>query len=249
MKNRRKTILGITIVSIIMLVIFVALKQQAQTQDDVAVIQQGRRITEREKAYDRAYGRSRHSKSKRLNQARIPGDFDVVVNAYLDSSNPVATKGQIIEKRVCNADAVIIGRAEGKTIHLNQEETLVYSEYDVGVQEIIKNNASLPIQTNNIIQITRPGGNIRFKGRLIRFIDGKYTPLTRGNYYLLFLKYVPEVNSFIPPDGGNDYLLDGNRAVPTILSSTKGKQAESEEASSLLNFIRGVAASSNCRQN
>lgn len=249
MQNRKKIILGISLILAIMLVTFVALKQQAQTQDDVTVIQPGRQITEKEKAYDRAYGRSGHRKSKKLSQARIPGDFDVMLNAYIDSTSPTLAKGQIIEKRVCNADAVIIGRAGNKTTHLNEDETLVYSEYDIIVQEIIKNNASSPIQVNNVIQVTRPSGNIRFNGRLIRFIDGKHTPLLGGNYYLLFLKYAPEANGYIPPDEGNDYLLNGNRATPTILSSTKGKEVDSEDAGLLLNFVRTLAASSNCRQN
>ncbi|MGI8470403.1 MAG: hypothetical protein ACR2N3_18340 [Pyrinomonadaceae bacterium] len=250
MKNRKKIILGVFLVAAVMLITFIALKQQAQTQDDVAVIQPGRQITQKEKAYDRAYDSSKQRKHKKLSQVRAPGDFNAYVNAgYFDSINPNPNRGQIVGNRVCNADAIIIGRAGNKSTHLNEDETLVYSEYDVIVQEIIKNNANSPIQVNSVIQVTRPGGNIRYNGRLIRFIDGKHSPLLGGNYYLLFLKYVPEASGYIPLDESDDYFLNGNKATPTILSSTRGKEVEPEDAGSLLNFVRTIAASSNCKQN
>lgn len=253
MKNIKKSIfLKFLILSIMSFALF-ALKQDAQdsgqTQDDVTVIQSGKEKTDKEKGYDKAYRKSKLTKrSGKLSQAR-PGDFDVVLNASVQPPGIPRTKAQVIEEWVCSADIVLIGRAGNKTVHLNEEESLVYSEYEISVQDIIKSNPNIPIQVNNLIQITRPGGNIRLDGRLIRFMDGLHSPLQNGKSYLLFLKYVPEVNGYIPTDAAFDYLLDENKATPTIRSSMKGGEVDSEDAVSLLDIVRATVTTSRCEQN
>lgn len=182
---------------------------------------------------------------RRLSEAvnlPVPGDIEASSDTIFDEVNPfdALTPPQRLGKRVCDADAIIIGKIGNKTAYLNAEETLVYSEYEITIQDVIKNKGELPIQVNASIQVIRPGGTIRLNGRLVRFTVRKYTPLLRGNFYLLFLKYIPETNSYMPPDDSLDYLLTGDKAIPAKLKDISGAQLEviPEDATSLISFVR-----------
>lgn len=254
MKNNRKIYISIgVILSVITLIAIFAFRQEAQTQDDVAIIQRGRQITDKERAFGRAFVREGFGNRKRLTQLRGTGDTDVIYPAegFIGGfpNQPKLSIEAIWGKRICESDAVVIGKALRKTTHLTEDETFVYSEYDVVVGEIIKNNFSSTIQPNNVIQIARPGGNVRIEGRLVRFTVETFAPLQNGKDYLLFLKFVPEVNSYKSFYNGRDYLLEGKQAQRSKISVSKNSMNKYEDTNSLLNLVRSVTASAKCKQN
>lgn len=252
MKNRQIVSFAFLTVAILALT-FVAYKQQAQVQEDVLVIRQGRQITDEERAYGRAYVGAIYHSGKRISEFSGTEDIDVILPAGgggpgMPNTAPL-TLQQVYEKQICDSDAIIVGRAGNKTIHLTEDETLVYTQYDITVQEILKNNSFSPIQINNIIEVSRPGGKINLNGRLIRFIAAGFTPLENNRNYLLFLKYVPEAKGYRPIAPSKDYLINGNQAIKAKISEVKNSVDKFEDATLLLNLFRATASSIRCRQN
>lgn len=105
-------------------------------------------------------------------------------------------RGKVLGKLGCQADAVVIATFRSKSSQLVEDGTFTFTDYQLNVEEILKNNPTASVQLNSDITVTRPGGVVLLNGRTIRAIDLRRGLLLPKERYLLFLKYLPETNSY-----------------------------------------------------
>lgn len=98
---------------------------------------------------------------------------------------------------VTQSDAVIVGVVADAQAFLSADETSVYSEFLVSIEDVLKNTSSQPVAATSSITLERRGGAVRFpSGKVLR--RGKFVermPLINKRY-VFFLKSQDEVGSF-----------------------------------------------------
>lgn len=143
------------------------------------------------------------------------------------------------------SDAIAIGEVTSSQAHISNDKTNVYSEFQVRVEQVLKNDKFGLLSFGSVIPTTRQGGRVRFvSGKtLLRGSVGKNMPRSGGRY-LFFLTY---------DEDGEDYPiitayeLRDARVFPLDRIDTDGKEGigfasipyeNAEEA----DFIREVKA-------
>lgn len=98
---------------------------------------------------------------------------------------------------VSQSDAVVVGEVMRAEAHLSNDQTSVYSEFQVRLGEVIWNGSSETLSTSTMISVDRRGGRVRFpSGKVIlRGVYGKNMPQICKRY-LFFLKSDSESQSF-----------------------------------------------------
>jgi len=125
------------------------------------------------------------------------------------------------------SDAVVRGRAVKKTSQITVDGYFLFTDYELRVSEVFKDNPLAPILAGSTITVTRPGGKIALHGVVIRVTDHYFYPLPmNGNEVVLFLKFVPVTGAYQPAGDSHSFeMLDSSvRAlngdgVPTDLTS------------------------------
>jgi hypothetical protein len=110
------------------------------------------------------------------------------------------------------SDAIIRGRAIRKTSQITEDDSFLFTDYDVVVSEIFKDNAA--IETGKTITVTCMGGKIVVDDVIIK-AGGNAVALLPVNTQdvLLFLKVVPEAEGYRLANNGA-FELSGVSARP-----------------------------------
>lgn len=112
------------------------------------------------------------------------------------------------------SDAIVIGTVKSRSAHLTESETFVYSEYEVEIESIYKDN-SKKLKAGDSVMADRLGGSVKFKsGKVQHYKIANQGSLKPNSRYLLFLA----------SDGANKssgdyfittgYRLTGKKATP-----------------------------------
>src|SRR5205807_1723407 len=86
----------------------------------------------------------------------------------------------------CKAEAVFLGTVISKKSQLLDEGTFTFTDYEITVTEILKNNSVSSIASNQTVTYTSPGGAIELRGKVISAIDYRTEPLQIGEQYLFY---------------------------------------------------------------
>jgi hypothetical protein len=105
---------------------------------------------------------------------------------------------QYLQDLTCDADAAVVGTVKSKSSQLIEEGTFIFTDYEVTVEEVLKDSTLNPIRQNSYITVTRSGGTVKLNGHTIRAIDYRGEPLELGERYLLYLKFIPATGAFRP---------------------------------------------------
>lgn len=119
----------------------------------------------------------------------------------------------------CRADAVLIGTVKNKASQINEDGTFIFTDYELVAEDVLKNNAIAPINSNTNITVTRAGGAIKLKGHIARAMDAREVPLIVGEHYLLYLKFVPDTGAYKSLDSSRDddsFQILGDRKVQQV---------------------------------
>lgn len=263
MQKRQLIIVGIILIAVIALFAIPTYRQQAQDksqpqQAEATVVQKGP-ITAKERAYSQEYKELyRERKGRKLSEisqeTALSGnthEVRVIIgepNIPTIIPKPAASSSEFLRDLSCKADAVVLGYVKNKSAHLTEDETFVFTEYEFSVQEILKDNSASPIEINNSIQLTRPGGLIKLNNQLIRVEDRSYTPLQMKSNYLLFLRFVSSANGYIVSSFRGDFMLEGNSFKKLSLRAIPKELESNNESQTLLNGVRN-SVQSGCTQN
>jgi len=118
--------------------------------------------------------------------------------------SPVEPEGVKIARR---ARLIVIGAVTEAHSFLNEHNTFVFTENNVEVQEVLKNETGEEISFGSHIFVTRPGGTILVGDHLIYNDNGDQSPLAPTTQCLFFLEPLPDVTGAFC---GRSYLVEGN---------------------------------------
>ena len=132
------------------------------------------------------------------------GDIEVVEETgYVIQIPNSARVVPTFQSALCKANAVVIGTLQTKTSALTDQGNFIFTDYDVTVDEVIKNNVSSPIAVGSTIVTTRDGGAVELNKRIFRATRGDFDPPVVGNRYLLFLRFIPQTGSYLMYGNGS----------------------------------------------
>jgi hypothetical protein len=186
---------------------------QKGSSDDATPVESGRH-TDQERAFSQELGKlyPRREKTK-LSLLRRDSD-GVGLGGISDYATvpgaPEMTTLRFLKNLSCRADAVVVASATSKMAHLSEDETFAFTQYDLSVQEVIKDNPLNKISVDKIIQVVRPGGDIKLEGRTIHVKDFSFEQLDVKKDFLLFLKYVPAADGYLVMREGDFELENGS---------------------------------------
>lgn len=109
----------------------------------------------------------------------VAEDEEVLFTTHFDS-----TAGLPVNE----SELVVIGEVLDAKAYVSTNKKVVYSEFAIRVNEVLKNNSS-NIAQNSLISVDREGGAVRYKnGKKRLSIIGGYAMPRIGGRYVLFLK-------------------------------------------------------------
>jgi hypothetical protein len=97
-------------------------------------------MTETQRRHSMLYENRRNRKLRDL-----PSPLDLVVSTPWGSSpeeNIRRTLDEFLRVSVCSADAVVVGIVKNKSSQLTDDGTFIFTDYEMTVEEILKNNSS-----------------------------------------------------------------------------------------------------------
>jgi len=130
------------------------------------------------------------------------------------SSNRPDIPGDYFARLAGESDAIVRGRPIHKTSQITEDDSFLFTDYDVVVSEVLKNNATDLINTGGTITVTSLGGKIVVDSVIIK-AGGNGVALLPINAQdvLLFLKFVPETKEYKLANNGA-FELNGVSARP-----------------------------------
>lgn len=210
----------------------------------------GKVKTEKQKKHGRLYKQYAGMGKKNLRTETANGngnvEGEIMIGIPVLSPTGVAFDlPEFLKKEIRESDAVVVGTVKTKTSQLTEEETFTFTDYVFSVEDILKNNAASPISQDANITITRPGGAVILNKRLVRVADRRLQPLALEGRYLLFLKYIPETDSYSAFDSNGSFkILDGKLYKLTAEQLPK-ELGGGNDAESFIDSIRSAAAAVN----
>lgn len=111
-----------------------------------------------------------------------------------------------------SSDAVVIGETTDAQAYLSNDKSGVYTEFTVRVDEILKNDTTVPLIVSETVAAQREGGRVRFPSGRVQRYRTHYQHMPRaGRRYVLFLKRNDDGQAYYIRTG---YELRGGRVHP-----------------------------------
>lgn len=242
MKSQRKQVfLLLTALIVAVTVTNISLRGQNQKTPSA----EGR-ITEQHKEHSKLYKDYRFGKKLREVAAETEGTEVAVIRGMREKTfnpdSPPFDLHSFLRNLACDADAVVIGVIKNQSSQLTEDEDFVFTDYDMSVEQILKDNAKAPIQLTNDLTISRPGGIVQLDNKIVRAIDESLDPLSIGHQYILFLTYIPTTGAYKAFDSNGSFQLSNKRIVKLTKESLPSKLETGNDAESLSSEIRNVSA-------
>lgn len=103
---------------------------------------------------------------------------------------------EYLNRLTCESSAVVVATVLSKSSQLIDDGTFTFTDYELTVKEVLKDNVTAPIQLNQTFTYTSPGGSVKLGGKIISTVDYRGEPLQLGKQYLLYLKFIPDTGSY-----------------------------------------------------
>jgi hypothetical protein len=228
-----------------------AQSKQTQTQGDEPTLVKRGQTTDVERVYSKEYNELYPSRQKnKLSETRTEiKDLGVMIGVVgdvvdLPGQTPISTT-QFLNGLACKSDAIVVGSVRGKKAHLSEDESYVYTDYELNVADVLKNNSGSPVESGQGINVTRPGGKIKLDDRIITVTDERFEQLQLGKRYLLFLRFVPAANGYMAANPDGDFVLE-NDLFKKISKNPLPSELGNGKSDDLLSNIR-ESISSGCK--
>lgn len=215
-------------------------KMVAEKQEEATLIQEGV-FTEKQKAHRKLF--KHHGPKLRDLAVGREGTVEVEEETGFVINDPsVAPDTSPLRTATGNADAVVVGVLKSKSAQLTEGENFIFTDYEMTVEEVIKNNVLAPIQAGNTIIVTRDGGSVKIKGKVFTAKRADFKPTLIGNRYLFFLRFIPETGSYLAY-GNGAFELRGDKVFALEERPAAGLlRADAKDASPFLNEVRAFVA-------
>jgi hypothetical protein len=142
--------------------------------------------------------------------------------------------------KLANAsDAIIRGRVVQKASQITEDDTFIFTDYDVEVTEVFKDNTTSPLATGRNIVVTRPGGKIVVDEIIVEVTDAHFLPLpVDRNDVILFLHYIPETGAYRATRDTGSFQLVGEILRP--LTGLRFPPGVLQDSNSFLQTVRAI---------
>lgn len=130
-------------------------------------------------------------------------DSLVGVGPLMQADKPERFFGELAD----SSDAIIRGRVTKKVSHVTQDDAFVFTDYDVVITEVLKDNVAAPLGA--AITVTYPGGKVLLDGVIVKARDHLFEPLPLNREVVLFLQSVKGTGSYKPIRYSGCFELDG----------------------------------------
>ena len=115
------------------------------------------------------------------------------------------------------SDAVIRGRAINRISQITEDGTFLFTDYDLVVSEIFKDNTTTPIDKSKMITVTCLGGKIVLDDVILKAGGSSEATLPINDHdVLLFLKFIPETGSYKLTRYDSGFELNGISVRPLV---------------------------------
>lgn len=217
---------------------------QKPKAEEATQIHEGQ-MTEKQRQHSKLF---KHS-GRKLNDIATTQAGDVEVEeemGYVVRLPETKPRAPVFESAVCNADAVVIGTIDSKSSQLTEEGNFVFTDYQVTLEEVIKNNSSAPLRLAEKITTTRDGGVVELNNRIFRAKRSDFEPPLVAHRYLLFLRFIPTTGSYLMYGNGTFQLEDQKILALSADARHELLKDRATDALSFLSEIR-IFAMSDCK--
>jgi hypothetical protein len=175
----------------------------------------------------------------------IPGSNDTrFIIGIPNSIEGMPPYHELLKQLTCQADAVLIGVISSKTSALTMDGTFVFTDYELNVEDALKNNRVAAVSRGTAVTITRPGGAILLNGRRIQVTDSAFMPLRAGGRYILFLKYLPTSGAYMNVSSKTAFEIRDNKIMKLTKESLVPELEGTTSVEVLLTEVRANSANS-----
>jgi hypothetical protein len=142
---------------------------------------------------------------KNLRELAAKGSGDVVVTATvlrgIGGGDPNAPRSpypnSYLKEIAWKADAVVVVVMRTSFANLTEDGDFIFTDCQMTVEEVIKDNPAAPLHPTQEITVTRPGGTLMpSRGRTVQAVDPRFPPFHHGQRFLLFLRYIPVTGAY-----------------------------------------------------
>jgi hypothetical protein len=113
------------------------------------------------------------------------------------------------------SDAIIRGRAITKISQITEDDSFLFTDYDVVVLDVFKNNAATPLDSGTSITVTCAGGKIVVDDVVMKAGgNGEASLPVNAQDVLLFLKFIRETGSYRLTRYNGGFELNGRSVRP-----------------------------------
>lgn len=170
--------------------------------------------------------------------ASQPGDVEVVEEEGYVIHMPKTSRVPTFISALCKADAVIIGTLKSKSSQLTEQGNFIFTDYEVTINEVIKNDLISPIEVGSSVVTTRDGGAVEINQRVLRAKQADFDPPVVGNRYLLFLRFIPKTKAYLMYGNGSFELQSNAMLALGPAARQELKQRATQDPLIFLNELR-----------
>jgi hypothetical protein len=233
---------SLALASMILVVLGLSLRSKsvsvdALTQEKATAVRDGQ-MTSKQQEHSKLY------KEYSLGQKRIPDELaseesgiTIKVNTplvFLERDPDNSQK--LLPQLACDADAIVVGIIQDKSSQLTDSKDFVFTDYEMIIGDVLKDNTASPISPQSTITITRPGGIIQINGKTVNAIDTSFLPLETGKRYLFFLHFISSTGAYNAVNALSSFRITDAKINKLTQQSVHFDNDEDDPVS----FIRGV---------
>lgn len=124
------------------------------------------------------------------------------------------------------ADAVVIVTVVSKSSQITANGTNIFTDYELRIEEALKDGRTGTLKPETIITVTRPGGKVLLFGKIAHFELLSFKPLQPGRRYLLFLSYLPATGAYRAVDANSSFDITDTLVESLNEGITRGFERE-----------------------
>lgn len=178
-------------------------------------------LTDKERIHSKVFPYYRELRGERtisLLLVQAKGKSKVVETGVLIGDEPLPepeSAERFFGRLVTESDAVIRGKVKHKASQITEDDAFIFTDYEIEITEILKNNAVAELDTGSTITVTRPGGKVIVDGIIVKATDQYFAFLpVDSSELLLFLQYIPETGAYKATSYTGSFILDGSSVRP-----------------------------------
>ena len=201
-------------------------------------------MTEKQRIHSKLY--KDYATGEKLTDLRKELDsIEVRIGTPLGGSEPGAPRfilQKFLSDSMCAADAVVVAVVKSKSSQLTENETFLFTDYELTVDDVLKNTHTTSLQSGSEITITRPGGFVHLSNRKVRAVDTSYQPLETEKQYVFFLRFIPSSGAYAALNSRSSFQIFKKGKIAKLTDEQLPSDLEDCPAGQFLRQVREVAA-------